>query len=118
MVSLRDSGGRLSPRGWWSCLVHRIVASYTPFRLSMRDDGNLPGQGQFPATRWSLIVAARSAVPEERQRALEILIAAYWKPVYKYIRLRWDKDNEQAQDLTQDFFLRVLEQEFLVRYDP
>jgi RNA polymerase sigma factor (sigma-70 family) len=84
----------------------------------MRDDGNLRGQGQFPATRWSLIVAVRSVVPEERQRALEILTAAYWKPVYKYIRLRWDKDNEQAQDLTQDFFLRILETEFLARYDP
>jgi RNA polymerase sigma factor (sigma-70 family) len=84
----------------------------------MRDDGNLRGQGTFPATRWSLIVAARSAEPEERQRALEVLIAAYWKPVYKYIRLRWDKDNEQAKDLTQDFFLRVLEKDFLVRFDP
>jgi RNA polymerase sigma factor (sigma-70 family) len=84
----------------------------------MRDDGNLRGQGQFPATRWSLVVAARSAVPKERQRALEILTAAYWKPVYKYIRLRWDKDNEQAQDLTQDFFLRILDKDFLARFDP
>jgi len=84
----------------------------------MRDDGNLCGQGQFPATRWSLIVAARSGVPEERQRALEVLTAAYWKPVYKYIRLRWGKDNQRAQDLTQDFFLRILDKDFLARYDP
>jgi RNA polymerase sigma factor (sigma-70 family) len=84
----------------------------------MPDDSNLRGQGAFPATRWSLIVAARSDQAEERQRALEILIAAYWKPVYKYVRLRWNKDNEQAEDLTQDFFLRVLEKEFLARYDP
>lgn len=84
----------------------------------MRDDGNLRGQGQFPATRWSLIVAARSTAPKERQRALEVLTAAYWKPVYKYIRLRWDRDNEQAQDLTQDFFLRILDKDFLARYDP
>jgi RNA polymerase sigma factor (sigma-70 family) len=84
----------------------------------MRDDGNLRGQGQFPATRGSLIVAARSAEPEERQRALEVLIAAYWKPVYKYIRLRWDKDNEQAKDLTQDFFFRLLEKDPLAKYDP
>lgn len=84
----------------------------------MRDDGNLRGQGNFPATRWSVILAARSAEPEERQRALEVLIAAYWKPVYKYIRLRWNKDNEQAQDLTQDFFFRLLEKDFLARYDP
>jgi RNA polymerase sigma factor (sigma-70 family) len=84
----------------------------------MRDDGNLRGQGQFPATRWSLIVAARSAEPEERQRALEILISAYWKPVYKYVRLRWDKDSEQAKDLTQDFFFHLLAKDFLARYDP
>jgi RNA polymerase sigma factor (sigma-70 family) len=84
----------------------------------MRDDGNLRGQGTFPATRWSLVVAARSAEPEERQRALEILVAAYWKPVYKYIRLRWDKDNELAKDLTQDFFSHLLEKDFLAKYDP
>jgi RNA polymerase sigma factor (sigma-70 family) len=118
MFAPLDSRGRLSPSGWWSGLVHRVVASYTPFRLSMRDDGNLRGQGQFPVTRWSLIVATRSAEPEERQRALEILVAAYWKPVYKYIRLRWDKDNEQAKDLTQDFFFHLLEKDFLAKYDP
>lgn len=88
-----------------------------PF-ASMADDGNLRGPGNFPATRWSLIVAARSVQPAERQRALEILTAAYWKPVYKYIRLRWNKDNEQAKDLTQDFFFHLLEKDFLARYDP
>jgi RNA polymerase sigma factor (sigma-70 family) len=92
-----------------------IVHSLSP---GMPDDSNLRGKGAFPSTRWSLIVAARSAQAEERQRALEILIAAYWKPVYKYVRLRWNKDNEQAQDLTQDFFLRVVEKDFLARYDP
>src|SRR6202035_1806405 len=66
----------------------------------------------------SLVVAARSAHAEERQRALEVLIAAYWRPVYKYIRLRWEKDNEQAKDLTQDFFFRLLEKDFLATYDP
>lgn len=83
----------------------------------MRNDANLRGQGDFPATRWSLVVAARSAEPEERRRALDILIAAYWKPVYKYIRLRWEKDNEQAKDLTQEFFFHLLEKDFLDKYD-
>jgi RNA polymerase sigma factor (sigma-70 family) len=92
-----------------------VVHSLSP---SMLDDGNLRGQGQFPATRWSVIVAARSAQPEQRERALEILVAAYWKPVYKYIRLRWDRDNDQAKDLTQEFFFRLLEKDFFARYDP
>ena len=81
-------------------------------------DSNLGGIGNFPTTRWSLIVAARSEQHEERQRALNTLIAGYWKPVYKYIRLRWGKDNEQAKDLTQEFFARLLEKDFLESYDP
>jgi RNA polymerase sigma factor (sigma-70 family) len=84
----------------------------------MADDTNLRGRGTFPSTRWSLIVAARSAQREERRRAFDILIAAYWRPVYKYVRLRWEKDNEEARDLTQEFFFRLLEKDFLAKYDP
>jgi len=84
----------------------------------MRDDTDSGNKGNFPRTRWSLIVAARSADVQVRQQALDVLIAAYWKPVYKYIRLRWEKDNEQARDLTQDFFLRLLDKDFLERFDP
>ncbi len=86
--------------------------------LYMRDNDNTGGQGRFPATRWSLIVAARSEEPGERRRALEVLTATYWRPVYKYIRLRWDKDSALAEDLTQEFFFHLLEKDFLARYDP
>ena len=65
-----------------------------------------------------MIVAARSPEPEQRRRALDLLIAAYWKPVYKYIRLRWGKDIEEAKDLTQIFFFRLLEKDFLASYEP
>ena len=74
--------------------------------------------GSFPATRWSAIVAARSPDPAERARALDVLLAAYWKPVYKYVRLRWGKSSEDAQDLTQDFFARLIEKNLLDGYDP
>jgi len=74
--------------------------------------------GRFPRTRWSVIEGARSVHTEERQRALGVLVSAYWKPVYKYIRLRWNKENEDAQDLTQDFFARLLEKQLLDRFDP
>jgi len=74
--------------------------------------------GSFPPTRSSLLASARSDHPEERHRALEILLAAYWKPVYKYIRLKWGKDSEPAKDLTQEFFTRLLEKDFLETYDP
>lgn len=74
--------------------------------------------GRFPATRWSAIVAARSEDPAERSRALETIAASYWKPVYKYIRLRWNRSSSDAQDLTQEFFARLIEKDFLDSYDP
>jgi len=74
--------------------------------------------GSFPATRWSAIVAARSGDRAERERALDALLAAYWRPVYKYIRLGWGKSVEDAQDLTQEFFSRLLEKDLLRAYDP
>ena len=76
------------------------------------------GRGGFPETRWSAIVAARSADAAERTRALDTLLTAYWKPIYKYIRLRWGKTPEDAQDLTQEFFSRLVERDLLGGYDP
>ena len=73
---------------------------------------------RFPATRWSVIDAARSRDPGEHERALETLFAAYWKPVYKYVRVRWNRPAEDAQDLTQGFFTELLERELLAKYDP
>ena len=52
-----------------------------------------------------------------RRRAFETMIAAYWRPVYKYVRLRWNKDVEEARDLTQIFFFRLLEKDFLAAFD-
>lgn len=88
-------------------------------KFLMSDDTTMGGpSGKFPATRWSAIVAARSEDPAERARALETIVAAYWKPVYKYIRARWGKSNEDAKDLTQEFFARVIEKDFVGSYDP
>lgn len=85
----------------------------------MRDDTQIGGpDGRFPPTRWSAVAGATSDDPGERARALEILVAAYWKPVYKYLRLRWKRSNEDAKDLTQEFFALLLEKGFLDRYDP
>jgi RNA polymerase sigma factor (sigma-70 family) len=77
----------------------------------------MPGD-QFPVTRWSVIDAVKSEDSVEQARALETLFAAYWKPVYKYVRLRWTRPAEDAQDLTQGFFAEVLERELLAKYEP
>lgn len=50
--------------------------------------------------------------------ALERVIALYWKPVYRFIRLKFRKDNEDAKDLTQSFFASALERDFFARFDP
>lgn len=79
--------------------------------------GSLHGD-RFPTTHGSVVASARSADPQERSRALEVLIATYWRPVYKYIRMRWRRSKEDASDATQEFFTRVLEKDFLDAYDP
>ena len=85
----------------------------------MTEDTKIGGaSAKFPATRWSAVLAARSSDPAERSRALEAIVAAYWKPIYKYLRIRWGKSNEDGKDLTQDFFAKVLEKEFLDDFDP
>jgi len=75
------------------------------------------GDGRFPATRWSVIAAVRGEDGADRKRALDALCETYWKPVYKYVRLRWNRAAPDAQDLTQGFFTEMLERELLNRFD-
>jgi DNA-directed RNA polymerase specialized sigma24 family protein len=85
----------------------------------MTEDTKIGGAGgRFPATHWSAVLAARSDDPAERLRAVEAIAAAYWKPIYKYVRIRWGKSNEDAKDLTQDFFAKLFEKEYLADFDP
>lgn len=76
-----------------------------------------PG-GRFPATRHSVIGALDAPDDARRLRAWETLIAAYWKPVYKHLRLSWRLPREEAEDLTQEFFSRALEGGVLERFQP
>lgn len=82
------------------------------------DTGIGEGSGKFPATRHSAVLAAQSPDLIERERGLSILVAAYWKPIYKYLRIRHREGNEEAKDLTQGFFALALEKEFFAAYDP
>src|SRR5260370_33560086 len=83
----------------------------------MSEEDSSSGGDRFPPTRRSVLEAARSIDAEERERALETLCAAYWKPVYKYVRWRWNWQPEAAQDLTQGFFAELLERELLDKFD-
>ncbi len=64
---------------------------------------------KFPVTNHSAIVGARSDDQLVRRRAFDTILASYWKPAYKYIRLKWQADNEDAKDLTQGFFANAFE---------
>ncbi len=65
-----------------------------------------------------MVERLRSADESERQVAWDALVAAYWRPAYKYLRARWRLSPESAEDLTQDFFARAVEKRFLEEYDP
>jgi RNA polymerase sigma factor (sigma-70 family) len=72
----------------------------------------------FPPTRLSVVARVRDGNEDTRRVAHADLVEAYWKPVYKYLRLKWHMDPEGAADATQDFFVSVLERRLVARYDP
>src|ERR1035438_533386 len=77
----------------------------------------LPGPSRFPTTRWNLVVAAGDLHGKKARSALVSLCENYWYPLYAYLRRR-GYPTDQAQDLTQEFFMRVLEGRYLDRADP
>ncbi len=72
---------------------------------------------RFPDTRGSLVAAVKSGDAELRARALETLAEAYWKPIYTYVRLKAGRGHEEASDLTQEFFARLVEKDWLAAFD-
>ncbi len=66
----------------------------------------------FPPTRWSVVLAARKGHSPESAEALETICRAYWPPLYAYVR-RTGQSPHDAQDLTQEFFTRLLEKKWL-----
>jgi RNA polymerase sigma-70 factor (ECF subfamily) len=73
---------------------------------------------EFPRTTASLRDQLRNPDPAARQGVLTTLARRYWKPVYHFLRLTFAKGNEEAKDLTQAFFVWLLERDVLSKYDP
>ena len=74
--------------------------------------------GRFPTTRGSAIGAVASDDPAARARAFDLLVRAYFRPVYAHVRLKWRRDAEDARDVTQGFFARAFEKSHFGSYDP
>jgi RNA polymerase sigma-70 factor (ECF subfamily) len=66
----------------------------------------------FATTRWSVVLAARGESPAESRAALETLCRGYWYPLYAFVR-RTGRSAHDAEDLTQEFFARLVEKHWL-----
>ena len=75
------------------------------------------GRGGFVNTRWSLVLRAGTQPSKDADEALTLLYESYWYPLYAFLRRR-GHDPERAKDLTQGFFLRLLEKQALRHADP
>ena len=73
--------------------------------------------GRFATTRWTMVNAAGATSDVHSRRALTELCQIYWPPLYSYLRRR-GHDREEAEDLTQGFFLRLLERNDIRAADP
>jgi RNA polymerase sigma-70 factor (ECF subfamily) len=71
---------------------------------------------RFATTHWSLVLAARDRAEPGAADALASLCALYWYPLYAYVR-RSGRGADDAHDLTQEFFARLLEKDFLAAVD-
>lgn len=102
------------------------MATLTARRKAMDTTGHSPfadtkmggAQHGFPTTHWSLLTRIADRSDPSWSDRVNALAALYWKPIYRYIRVRWGRSIEEAKDVTQGFFLHILEGMFLDRVDP
>lgn len=71
-----------------------------------------PGRDYFVTTRWTLVLSAGRKSSVQSDQALTELCQTYWYPLYAYVR-RQGRTREDAEDLTQAFFARFLEKNYL-----
>jgi RNA polymerase sigma factor (sigma-70 family) len=66
-----------------------------------------PAHGEFPSTQWSMVLRAGEGSESQVRSALESLCRQYWYPLYTFIR-RQGRSHHEAEDVTQEFFARLL----------
>ena len=85
----------------------RVTTSTKPKRTSTRSDSSAPHRPVFVTTHWSVVLAAGRDDTPRASDALAKLCQTYWYPLYAYVRQRGYAPHD-AQDLTQEFFARLL----------
>jgi RNA polymerase sigma factor (sigma-70 family) len=109
--------------------IEREPPSPSPIRIAARPGGGFSvefisvssqpiksREGVFATTRWSVVLTAGRRDSSEAAEALNWLCARYWPAVFLYVR-RWAADPESARDLTQAFFEKFLEKEWISAAD-
>lgn len=84
--------------------------------ISDFNPNTLPAAPQFTTTHWSVVLAARDDTSPVADKALAQLCQGYWYPLYAFIRRRGHNAHD-AQDLTQEFFYRLLDKRYLSAVD-
>ena len=79
-------------------------------------DSKLERPDRFATTHWSMVVSAGGSRSPEASEALATLCESYWFPLYAFVR-RAGHSAEDARDLTQEFFVRLLEKRYLAAAD-
>ena len=79
--------------------------------------GDARRQSVFVTTHWSVVLTAGRRDTTRARAALESLCQIYWYPLYAYVRRR-GHSPEDARDLTQEFFVRLLERQSLANAHP
>src|SRR5512141_3240509 len=73
-------------------------------------------QQSFVTTHWSVVLAARAPDAPQAAAALAELCQTYWYPLYAFVRRKGHSPHD-AQDLTQTFFARLLEKNYVAQAD-
>ena len=102
----------------WPCSTRRISLKSPVLSSASANEGTVR-RGTFVTTRWSLILSGAGSKTKEQETsaALAELCSIYWRPIFAFI-CRRGHSTQDAEDLTQDFFLMILEGDWLQNADP
>src|SRR5687767_3584384 len=118
VILLRQSSQRFTRlRPCWNlalmiCRATATVRDNSDMFSPLHDDTDIRRKAVFADTHWSVVLSAGQGNNRDAAQALEQLCRTYWSPLYVYIRRR-GYESHDAQDLTQEFFARLLEKNYL-----